>query len=366
MKTVKELHIEFDLSYNSLSSFKFRNLEIYEIDWFLNKAYLSYVKTRTDEIRSETGGIKNSTIRLEELSPLQEIVSLPVYKEDDDDELYYSFLPPNYFNDLAENLKYYCCADPVNDFEEVAESYQFVAIAFNNSMFGSSNLTFKISGDFIKPDTSTVNINLFTLAQHTSVAVVLEYQFYLINLILQEVNRVLSGTRVAVYWERFDNIYISNSFIFVTLDKTDKLSNIIFDYGSGVSDSVSAAERVLKKSVATTENLKVCKSDCRIADTEVFGRLQKNPFGKSSKHSPLLYLKGDKIYIKSKGFVPLNLELVFYRKPNMINYEMNKNPELGTRDTLDHVSSKIVSDACALAFQAQQHDNFNLINKEND
>jgi len=366
MKTIKELHIDFDLKWNNLSSFKFRGLESYEKDWFLNKAYLAYVKTKTDELRSVTGGIKNSTVRLEELSPILEIVSLPMYLEKDN--LYYSFLPANHFNELSENLNYYCCIKG-KEFIEVDVEYQTALIKFNDIKWGSSNLTFKIYADFILPDTSIVTINLFTLTEHTSVAITLDYRFYLINLILQEINRVV-GDQINVYWERFSDIYTPNSFIFVTLNKTNKLSNIKFEYDLTMSgtDTTLAGTQVIKQYNPIDDDLTICKSDCRLVDNEVFGRLSKNPHSRTSKASPLTYLKGDKIYIEGKDFIPKEIELSYYRKPNMLNYEMDKNPELGVRDSLDHVSDKLVSEACAFALIYLQRDanNIKTINKEND
>lgn len=366
MKTIKELHIDFDLKWNNLSSFKFRALESYEKDWFLNKAYLAYVKTKTDEIRSVTGGIKNSTTRLEELSPILEIVSQPMYKEKDN--LYYSFLPANHFNELSENLYHYCCVEG-KEFVEANVEYQTAAIKFNDIKWGSSNLTFKIYADFIKPDLTTITVNLFTLATHTTVPITIDYRFYLINLILQEVNRIV-GNQINVYWERFNDIYTPNSFIFVTLNKTNKLSSIKFEYDLTLTgtDTTLSGTKTIKQYNPVDEDLTICKADCRLVDNEVFNRLNKNPFSRTSKASPLAYLKGDKIYIENKDFIPKEIELSYYRKPNMLNYEMDKNPELGVRDSLDHVSDKLVSEACAFALIYLQRDanNIKTINKEND
>jgi hypothetical protein len=367
MKTINELHIDFDLKWNNLSSFKFRALESYEIDWFLNRAYLNYVKTKTDEFRSTTGGIKDSTIRLEELSPILEIAPLVMYKEKKD--LYYSFLPANYFNDLSENLTYYSCVKN-QTFTEQPVNYQFSLVKFNDAKWGSSNLTFRIFGNFINPDLSTSNISLFTLSQHTSTPVTIDYRFYLINLILQEVNRTV-GHLVNVYWERFNDIYIPNTFIFITLEKTSKLSSIKFEYDLTVSGSetITAGESTITKSVPVSNNLTLRNSDCRLVDNEIYDRLNKNPFSRTSKVSPLAYLKGDKIYIQSnESFVPSNLQLTYYRKPNMLNYVMGKNPELGVRDSLDHVSDKLVSEACeyALVYMERNVNNLKITNRDND
>lgn len=362
MLTTAELHIDFDLKLQQVSSFKFRKFETYEVDWFLNKSYLAFVRTKIDEVRTISGGIKNTTNRLDELAPIVKTATIELFKEDNSN--YFGFVPSLYFGDLSERLSYYDCAEKLET-SVSNKKYTFAVAKLDKTKFGSSNLTFEIRAVYTRPNLTQYTEKIFDLSDFYSVALSVDYDFYLINLILEEVNR--TQTKVKVYWEQYDNIYRPNSLIFVTGEGAvlDVLDRIDYIYTTTVSDFFNKEIGGLVSTIVETENPVIKEDDCRMIDREVLHRHNKNPFAKTKKNSPLLSLKGDRIYVScDDSFIPKSIILDYFRKPNMLNYEINRNPELGIREVKQDSSNKIVNDAVTYALSVISR-NFNLIKQEN-
>ncbi len=327
---VREVHIQFDLVYQSMNSHARRVFEPQEIDWLYNEAILSLVKERTNAKNNpKKDGFEDTIKRYEDVEQLVTTAPIPLYTSSKYREAFVGFKPANFLDYIPESgfeaKVYNRCDFNFDSYTSAGASSIWstvIDLPVDSSSPAYQNFTLTIDGDVIfnYSDYTTLNSSLSTN----------ELRFYLISLLIDTINENSSSTGIYAYWQKFGGgnstvNNINNGIILVSYSaKTDAVVNYT---GNVINESFTQTNNLTTYS--NLNELDITYNPCRVIKTTDLQSLLNHSFGSTKVTSPIVSLQNDVILVHhKKRFICNGLNLTYIRKPRKIDLNLNIHPEL--------------------------------------
>lgn len=309
--TNTELHVDFDVKFNRLSSSIYKKTSPEEKDWYLQEAMIEKIQKCIDRKLNKKGeDLEDTKTNVQDIEALFEKKTLPVFKIDANNGKV--ILPPDFYHELEASVNVNKACNFV-DTAVVNKTVKYFVIQLPSTTFTTW---------LINATIDAVSTPILVTADIEGTFPVDE-NFLLIDRLTQAVNK--AGV-FSIYWENYNGLYHKNSFIFV-YEGTGNFTAVTSIY-NGVSVSPTIKTFVLEQIVFTGDTKLV---GSRIIKNEIEERITKNPFKRSDKQSPALLFFNGLLLIKTTNFNINNVVLSYIRKPKRIDYRINQSVELGSR-----------------------------------
>lgn len=303
----REIHIALDSGIRGVNPRLHDSFINERKDFIFNYVMMGMIREWIN-VLSSSEDQPSEKITYQDLSDIRQTIKKPVYSGTNTNEVF-CILPPNLLELDTENI-----SAEVNIGSAPRSSLNTKYIA-KTELKDDADLysQFKIIVD------STTIFNISDYPAINSILTGNEVKYYLINLILEEVNR--KGI-VEVYWERYYDIYEPNNFVFVS---STNVSTLIFDH-KNVDYEVDFTSRnftskFISESVVKTNPVRIVNANFSYTATD--------PFNKTSYESPLgKYEEGLIKVLHDETFVITNLSVTLYRKPVFLNLALDRAPNL--------------------------------------
>ncbi len=315
--TPKEFHISLDLQLQKINSNAYGNIRPEEKDWLLNESVLRFIKDRINP-RSNTKqqGFADTIKRYDDLEDLITTENIPLYKNDDDS--LYGILPYNYFHLLKDKTLVANDCQGLTNTTQVGVSTRVCVAQLKDAVNLYS--TFKIELDNGSGYSTLIDVSQFPYL--ASGIPTLDAKFIIINFVLQQWNKIGNG-QFFVTWETYDNIYVPNSFIFVSYNLPDLSVRITTDT---IDIFPFINENHIKYNYTIT-NVSLVPN--RLVKTDECDDMLQHSFSTTIATSPLSKLESGRLIVyHKKKFIANSLTMDFIRKPRKIDINLNQGCEL--------------------------------------
>ena len=332
MNTPTELHIALDLSLQSLNSNRKSNFKPQEKDWLLNETQLRIIDSIIDARKKE--GYEDSVLNYDALKPLKKSVTLPVLNIDATSG--YIELPTDYrhLDNAVCNLSVDCGAERET---KAANVHKRAIVNMGN---GATSPFYEDMGIYLSKVGSGTH-SLFKASNFGHGSIYgngfnnSETKYILINLILEEINK--NNNNINVYWERYNQEYHFNSFIFIFTDNAfqdDDYININLYYMDYTTTS-TIYDGTLFGEVPLTTN--VYTKPLHLVSTEEVNEMLEHSFYTTSVENTLCTMNNNKlkVYYNSDFYIS-TVTLTYIKRPMMIDSIVGRMTELS------NISDRIV------------------------
>tara|TARA_R100000655_G_scaffold2992_6_gene11249 strand:- start:9940 stop:11016 length:1077 start_codon:yes stop_codon:yes gene_type:complete len=318
---VQEMHVQFDSRLQRMNSNAFDIFYPAEKDILLNYAQNKFIRVTLppNENNKKVEGSQKATKRYDDLQTLVTKKSQKMYILEDN--VLFSVLPYDFFDFITANTSLKENCNGVTTTSSTANLYiaylPFVDDVATTSLYsdfkwtltyndGSSLILAQLS-DYPKFPTLSAN----------------DEKFLISNFAIYENNR--KSNNVKVYWEKYGDIYKPNNFIFVS--SADNLNKIVMNVKGALSAETSFAS--LNYSYYSTITGTLAKKETRLVPTQFVQSFIANPFQSTGSDSPITELTDNRILLHHNSkFATDHIEIVYYRKPKLINYYLDVSCEL--------------------------------------
>ncbi len=312
--TAKEVHIGIQSKLNQINSNRKRTFRPEEIDEAFNSTMLKYIAERS-QIKKEPTGLLETVKRYDDLRDLNvvrkyvsvQMTSYPI-----------CVLPVDYylFESLELNINYDCNRTAVATKEKT--NYGISTIAFptpaNASEYSDLKLTHITGGNTVVYD-----IVDYSLENLTNV----DSKFMIINSILEAMEANETLVAYNFYWERFNNVYVKDSFIVVyNFEKSLTLFNL--EYGSVNNDDVSLTNMPTLYDFVDKDEVPLPITNevpTELVASKEIDNIKRNYYMYKNRHTrPLLELERNTLRIDyNVKYLPLSGYLTYIKRPVMLN-----------------------------------------------
>jgi len=351
---VQEMHIGVNQWLQKINAKETDSFKPHEIDWALNEECLRFIKQRTSTNSDpKKQGFQRTQKRYDDIEELITSSILPCYVKDNDSV--FSFLPQNYFRLVNDRsvLKDLCGAS-LSTLTPVSNTKKVCIVPFPEPAEIAS--PYYASLQFKRKDNLQILFDINNYATTVSGLSSKEEKFYLINLILETINRNFSSV-LEVRWETFNNTYYPNCLVFITDDSTFTGINIT----PGANLSYNAIDLVLQKYNLTNTKEK----PNRLTNTEDLYVILNSVFGTTVAESPISSLERGRLIVHHKQrFILSFVNIQYIRKPRKIDLFLNQSCELNpnVHEEIVEATAKRIS-GITKGENYQQLINENLINE---
>lgn len=353
---IVEAHIEFDLLLAQLGSYVGDYISPYKKDWFLHTAQLQYIKTHI--LRNRESDYEEVRIDAEAIQSLIAKAILPISVSGDEG---FAVVPSNYLTGINEEVQVdSVCA---NTYSLTSQEVKYAVFKFNNN-FSPESVAAKFADFKIEMVTDSDPVLLFRLSDYYPQGIDKDLWWYLIPLVIRYGRK--SG--VEVYWEQWNDIYRPGSFIFVQEGGAALgMMSLTITYNDSPSQqaSASAFTRTYSRYVSFADTLRYVSP--RLITNEAKTKIKANPFRKTRRFSPSVFLQANHIKFQIDSFALFNVKLEYYRNPLPPNHITGQGLEVGVGTRSEElIHRQIISDAVRMAASATTVDNHQLIRFENE
>ena len=364
--TPREIHIAIDLGLQKLGSFAYDNIKPEYIDYAFNRMGDAYITEKTTkELDPKNIGFEDTQSRLSMIRELIEEEPLTVYNEVTN-KRQHCVLPWNYFTFIeAESEVISSCNNTAVTYTTTSANEYISTLSFKQSDFGGTPPNPPFANVKVYKVISGTPTEIFDFADFSDGLDDIEEIFTVKNKILDEINR--TQTNIKVYWEKYRDEFLPDTFIFVSSDSGFSGQSMRIDYTASLTASDAfSTESYTKVSAGSGTNFDELTSYCRLLSNEETYHMMAHPFGTTSSASPILNILGDKlaIYINER-FILKGLTLKYIRKPQGLSLPLNQS--YGIQDsraiakivdmTVEYLLAAIESQGLqALAIQNQKRD----------
>lgn len=335
-----QLQIDFETKFNKLAGKTYLSLSLEEIDWYLNEAMYQYIFKNLDRKTNVSGeDVYDTKERLDNLKTLFTKTSLPVFVSESG--IGSSVVPPDFLH-LVEANALVAKSCTVASMEKSEKVTKYFVVPLTTSFFTAFITAFNIKA-IIEGNPITL-VELANIQNKPGSSVLADLNYMFVDRIIQYVNT--NNTDFSIYWENYDSIYRKTSFIIVYKGE----GNI-----TGGTSKINALADVSHPLITFTKTKlnytgEVKKSRCRLEANEMAGVVDSNPFYRSKKTSPVIYMFNGAILTRLHDFDVSQLDIVYIRKPLVIDYNVEQAIELGDTKGLKYkISQEIVDMAVANA-----------------
>lgn len=338
--SVAELHIGVDIALQQLNSNRKEVIKPEEKDWLLNETMLQLINNHIDPsgiIPSRTSDSdQRATDYLQGLKTSCKVK--PVVFKGKEPNCVEIDIPANYYR--KNRISAFVSAvgkRTVNNWSVVNNSKVKVAVC---AFAANSSITVEqlIGGTVITVDNRIVfdasasksNVKLFDFSNIRSMT----SKFMMIATIKEVIN---SLSWVSCYWEYYNNQYIPDSFIFVVdADEYLRVNKVAISGSATVTVTigeiiVSDELKNIDKEIITGNGNHL--SPCRVVTSSDKDSINSNSFLNTSFISPICVFEGGSIRLyHDEIFDITGVDLVYYRRPRLINYKTGQNCEITNDD----------------------------------
>jgi hypothetical protein len=241
--TPTELHAIIDAELEHISSNRKQSIKPEMIDWFLNGSVLQYIENKSNpKTNLKREGFEDSQKRYDDLRELKRVLNVTSCYNDSTSM--FANLPYNYYKLICADIDTYYnrINNPYITSNVGIVQYQYIKTLFfpddsNNPAYANFNIQITTYNTITATSTTYIipfsnngdgYVNYTIYSGITSGATPLNSKFIIVNYIVDKVNRLNLGA--TIYWEKYDNIYIPNTFIIVSPNTIQ--TNPIIQYGT--------------------------------------------------------------------------------------------------------------------------------------
>tara|TARA_R110002096_G_scaffold517_4_gene3024 strand:- start:3201 stop:4277 length:1077 start_codon:yes stop_codon:yes gene_type:complete len=318
---VQEMHVQFDSRLQRMNSNAFDIFYPAEKDILLNYAQNKFIRITLppNENNKKVEGSQKATKRYDDLQTLITKQTNIMYVLESN--VLFSVLPYDFFDFITANTNLKEDCNGVTTTSSTANLYiaylPFVDDVAATSLYSdfkwtlwyndSSSLILAQISDYPKFPTLSAN----------------DEKFLISNFAIYENNR--QSTNVKVYWEKYGELYKPNNFIFVS--EANNLDKIVMNVkGALTAEASFASLNYTSYSVITGTS---AKKETRLIPTQHVQSFIANPFQSTGSDSPITELTNNRILLHhNANFATDNLEIVYYRKPKLINFYLDVSCEI--------------------------------------
>ena len=370
--SVPELHIGLDLALQQLNSNRKQVVKPEEKDWFLNETMLQVINNHIDPSPIIPGRTSDSDQRtVDYLHPLKMSLKYvpPVFRRKADDT-YRISLPADYYRKSRINacvtlkkngvssgyntirntrlLKAVIAFAPRENVSLQTYITDFRMLVANHPVFNAGASTYTGSG-ISKYDFSNIRTK--------------EALFMMIPTILESIN---ANNWVSAYWESYNGVAYPKSFIIV-VDKEAYQNAFGASISSEVAVNITAGEHIINAPLALEPGEIVVDEiskiiPVRIVESAHYDNVMGNSFFDSSYHSIAGVIEAGQVILKPAEYFTISIiDMVYYRKPRLINYRTGQNCEITAPD----FKVQLVGQTAQKINAFLNGENYNQMTKEN-
>lgn len=312
--TVHDQHIEFNQSLQQVAANKTLKYLPQEVDWILNKMQDRFIQLRMKPKVSErgipTGGFEVSQLDSDAIRTI--IVSsydLTPYI-DQDGRRYRCFLPPDY-SYLLSDWSYTtptCGTSPT-----VKTNTMYITALRQDQSIKTAPQYYTNLQIQLGPNLVTIPSDLPYGNKYNGYEAIRDIDFI----------RKYISLKGQWYWERFDNLYYPNYYIFPTTNPQSSLPPFI-----SIDGNTTMVTKISSYALSTHPNTGAYY-DNRLSATSNISGMVSTPFIKSSYYSPISELSNGILYVyNDNSFTISNVGIAYVRKPQPISLYLGTNCEL--------------------------------------
>ena len=339
--TAIDLHIDFDINLQKISTNATRNIEPEEVDWLLNKEVIKFLNKRTRDISdNKRRGFEEDTKRLKDIDTLVRTVSLSVKNlGNGKGEV---ILPPFNFKSLKASAVFYkdCEASEGKTFNETKNVYKFKLPTAN--AVNDLKVTVVMFG--------VIKILYTTLSLPTTY-IGGEYINLLKSFIIQVRKALLTSEfeGLEMYYEWYGEKYEQDTFFIVGNTKLSsvKLTKTTADTSEFPVSFYTNVRPVTASSKAITKPVRFVSSeliDWKI-DSFLSGSIEESPLVELTKGIGFVYFP--------KNTIVKQLIFTYICRPNLIDLSLNTSLNLDT-----DICAEIVLDTVRFTKALLDSDNY--------
>jgi hypothetical protein len=309
--TIDEQHVGVEFGFQKVASSQYDSLLPEEIDLALNVAQLRFIKSRLANQRSQAPGFVNSQRHFDDIRELvvknKKLPTTLVVVSDANYEpnLVAAVLPYDYLFLVADRSEVVSDgrAAPkrttvdINSYEHVTvleqAAYTTLTVQYTYNVGGQS-----VTALLFDIDTTSLKGGLVS-----------PERFELIRLLLEKLNSNPYG--LTFYWEVYGDLLKPSSLIAIS-ERTSGVVTITTELGSKTS---TLTTRKLKRYTDLSGKLVVN----RLTNPEELHLLQRNPFARSSRRSPISTLSRSKLYTYEDDYLVVNTLIDYLRYPQRLS-----------------------------------------------
>lgn len=316
--TAQELHIEFDIVVQGLTSRPLGKPLPQEVDWLINGAVDKYIGLILEGRNMPSGkGYEENQKRYDSIRRiLRADRDLSVYKLDTENS--YSILPYDYRHYESSRSEVYSrCNKPIMKVDsEEPVSYSYVSLPLSKDPLMYFRYTLSHTND----DDTVVLVDGATLFGETPFTDGDE-AFMIRDLIKNKINEFEESRNIQCYWEKYDDIYKPNEFIII-----GATGEFILEEGNDADIDYTSTSSFLPVYLLTNANptltsgISLNKVRNREIKSNEFDIVADFALSKTDKKSPLCKLVDERIYIRENAeFFVSSLSLDYIKQPALIS-----------------------------------------------
>lgn len=322
--TTKELHINFDIAAQEVSSSRYDEVTPEEKDILLNNAMRTFVQEILESITNPTRtGFQETVRRYDDLEALYETTELPLYMRDEFSQ--FTYLPADYMHyDISQSKVYNNCIEKKLETKEKKLYVYYLTLPI------SSDDDSGITSSFWFRDNGVEKFNISHYPKFEKNIYGDDSRFLVLKTFLDTIqNEYKNKHNVQVYFERFNGEFRKNTFIFVS-EKANEIYSL-------TSASVRKVE--LKNLVYDINNQEMVTNRLiRTSDKYLLS----SKFGNTKYSSPIVTIENGRImYHVNKSFKGTSLMLGYLRTPKRINIFTDQTCELAESAHLKIVNKAV-------------------------
>lgn len=346
----KEMHIGLDLVLRKLNSTRLGSLLPEEKDWLLTEAQLQFIRNRVNAKSNPLmQGFEETTARYQDIQNVLVNKAIPVYKRDAGSV--FAFIPSNCMIPLKGVGKVAISCDEIAS-TEVPQSIYYCVVPFadDTAVAAPYYTPFKLELTNLALATSTLFSTVGTA--YAGGLPTIDSKFELINLTLEELNSIPG---LEVRWERWNDLYFKDSFIFFFTDTVTGLpvNNTSVTLTNGLTVTVNNFTSIVLTTLTNTIT-DLVTVPIRLGQSNMIEDLLIHSAGKTIPMNPLGEIEGDKfITYHTKKFILNGMQFRFIRKPRRISLVLNQSCEL--RPTVHEQVVNLAADRLKAILAAQDY-----------
>jgi thioredoxin-related protein len=357
--TVDEMIIDIEQKLKKVGAHSLTSIVKDEYVWWLNEAQQRFIKSKhNDKVKAQTSGHQAIRKSIDDLEEILTTANLPCFVVDDEHTK--SILPSDYFLPSSESITVARNCRGVSKttvsypttMTKLAFPFEYLATEESDNYYEDVKIFVTVGeADIVLFDCTVFPAIIQGVTDPDEYFVVLQY-------ILDHINDLSKANDygIEVYWEEYAGYRYNNHFIIVCSNPDAQGDSATWDSNVEILPeeegdplptvyySATALELTYTIYDPTGTSYSSKKVEGRVLSNEGYRHNLNHPFNKSIYTSPVcLYEDGMiKIY-HDDTFVPLGLELKYYRKPRAMSLLTQQNCELNP-----NVHSEIVDLAVTL------------------
>ena len=338
--SVAELHIGVDIALQQLNSNRKEVIKPEEKDWLLNETMLQLINNHIDPsgvIPSRTSDSDQRAVDYLQVLKTSCKVKPVVFKGDEPNCVEID-IPADYYR----KNRIFAFVSAVS--KRAVNNWAIV----NNSVIKVASCAFAVNSQITPAhliDSTVISVDnrvVFDSALTKNGARVFDFsniksidsKFMMIATIKEVIN---SLSWVSCYWEYYRNEYHPDSFVFVVdANEYFKVNKVALSNEANVSITIGAITvtcqlQNVDKEIISSDSKRL--SPCRVVTSSDKDSIQSNPFLNTAFISPICVFEDGSIKIyHDETFDIAGVNLVYYRRPRLINYKTGQNCEITNDD----------------------------------